>query len=152
MIKTCVGIVVQSLKHVRLFVTLWTTACQASLFFTISQRLLRLMSSESVMPSNHLSLCPPLLWLQAFPASGSFLMSWFFISACRSMGASAPTSVPTMNIQDWFSLGLTSLICLPSKGLSTVFSNSTVQKHQFLGAQPSLWSNSHTHTWLLEKP
>ena len=73
-----------------------------------------------------------------------------FISAGQSMGASAPASVPPVNIQDWFSLGLTSLICLQSKGLSTVFSNTTVQKYQFLGAQPSLWSNSHSHTWLLE--
>ena len=90
--------------------------------------------------------------LQSFSVWGSSLMSWFFISAGRSMGASAPASVPPMNIQDWFSLGLTSLICLRSKGLSTVFSNTTVQKYQFLGAQPSLWSNSHTHAWLLEKP
>ena len=109
MIKTCVGIVVQSLKHVRLFVTLWTTACQASLFFTISQRLLRLMSSESVMPSNHLSLCPPLLWLQAFPASGSFLMSQFFIAGGQSIGASISASHLPMKISfriDWFDLAI----------------------------------------------
>ena len=69
MMKTCVGTVVQSLKHVRLFVTLWTAACQSSLSFTISQRVLKLMSSESVMPSNHLILCPPLLlWPSSFPS------------------------------------------------------------------------------------
>ena len=88
---------------------------------------------------------------QSFPASGSFPMSQLLASGGQSIGASASTSVPPMNTQDW-SLGLTGLISLQSKGLSSVFSNSIVQKHQFFGAQLSLWSNSHIHTRLLEKP
>ena len=98
--------------------------------------------SSSVIP---FSSCLP-----SFPASGSFQMSQFFTSGGQSIEASA--SVLPVNIQDWFPLGLTGLISLQSKGLSRVFSNTTVQKHQFFGTQPSLWSNSHTHTWLLEKP
>ena len=90
--------------------------------------------------------------LQSFPASGSFQMSLFFTSGGQSIGASASTSVFPVNIQDWFSLGLTGLISLWSKGLSRVFSSTTDQKHQFFSAQLSLWSNSHIHTWLLEKP
>ena len=88
--------------------------------------------------------------LQSFPATGSFLMRWFFASGGQSMGVSE--SVLPMNIQDWFPLGWASLICLQSKGLLRVFSNTTVQKHQFFGAQPPLCSNSHLHIWLLEKP
>ena len=87
--------------------------------------------SSSVVP---FSSC-----LQSFPASGSFLMSQLFTSGGQSTGASTSASVLPMNIQDWFSLGLTGLTSLQSKGLSRVFSNTTVQKHQFLGAQPSLW-------------
>ena len=83
--------------------------------------------------------------LQSFPASGSFPISQFF-------GASASASFLPMNIQNWFPLGWTSWISLQSKGLSRVFSNTTVQKHQFFGTQLSLWPNSHIHTWLLEKP
>ena len=90
--------------------------------------------------------------LQSFPASGAFPMSQFFASGGQSIGVSASASVLPMNIQDWFPLGWTSWISFQSKGLSRVFSNSTVQKHQFFSAQPSLWSNSHIHTWLLEKP
>ena len=86
--------------------------------------------------------------LQSFPSSGSFPMSWLFPSGGQSIRASA--SVLPMNIQDCFPLGLTGLISLQSKGLSRVFSNTTVQKHQFFGAQFSLQSNSHIHTWLLE--
>ena len=88
--------------------------------------------------------------LQSFPASRSFLMSQFFTSGGQSIGVSDTASVLTMNNQDLFPLGLTGLILL-SKGLSRVFSNTTVQKHQSFDAQPSLWSNSHIHTWLLEK-
>ena len=84
------------------------------------------------------------------PASGSFLVSQFFASGGQSIRASA--SVLPMNIQGWFPLGWTGLISLLSKGLSRVFSNTTVQKHQFFGAQSSLWLNSHICTWLLEKP
>ena len=89
---------------------------------------------------------------QSFPASGSFLRSQLFTSGSQSIGASALASVLPMNIQDWFPLELTGLISSQSKGLSRVFSNTTVQKHQFFSAQFSLWSNCHNHTWLLEKP
>ena len=88
--------------------------------------------------------------LQPFPASGSFLVSPFFTSGSQSIGTSA--SVLPVNIQDWFPLGLIGLISLKSKGLSRVFSNTAVQKHPFFGTQLSLWSCSHIHTWLLEKP
>ena len=90
--------------------------------------------------------------LQSCPASRSFPMSQFFASGSPSIGASASASVLPVNIQDWFPLGLTGWISLQSKGLSRVFSNTTVQKHQFFSTQLSLWSNSHIHTWLLEKP
>ena len=93
----------------------------------------------------------PFFCLQYFPASGSFPMSQFFASGSRSIGASASASVLPMNIQDCFTLWLTGLI-LKSKGPSGVFSNTTTQKHQFFGAQPSLWSYIHIHSWLLEKP
>ena len=86
--------------------------------------------------------------LRSFPASGSFPVSWFFTSGGQSIGVSASASVLPMNAQDWFPLGWTGWISLQSKGLSRVFSNTTVQKHQFFGTQPSLWSNSHTRTWL----
>ena len=89
---------------------------------------------------------------QSFPASGSFPMSWLFTSGSQSIGSSASASVLSRNIQCWFPLGLTSLISLLSRELSGVFSRTTVQKHQFFGVHPSLWSNSYIHTWLLEKP
>ena len=90
--------------------------------------------------------------LQSFPASGSFKMSQFFTSGGQSFGVSTSTSVLPMNIQGWFPLGWTGWISLQSKGLSRVFCNTTVQKHQFFGAQLSSQSNSHSHTWPLEKP
>ena len=93
------------------------------------------------------SSCP-----QSFPASGSFQMIQFFTSGCQSIGVSASTPVLPMNTQDWSPLGWTGSISLQSKGLSRVFSNTTVQKHQFFDIQLSLQSNSHIHTWLLEKP
>ena len=99
-----------------------------------------------------LSSVPFTSCLQSFPASGSFQMSQIFTSGGQNIGASALGSVFPMNIQDWFPLGLIGLISLQSKGLSRVFSNITVQKHQFFSAQLSLWSNYHIHTWLLEKP
>ena len=89
---------------------------------------------------------------QSFPAWGSFQMSQFFASGGQSIRVSASASVLSMNTQDWFPLRLTGLISLHSKGLSRIFSNNTVQKHQFFSAQLSLWSKSHIHTWLLEKP
>ena len=128
--------------------TPWTAARQASLSITTSWSLLKLMSIESVMPSNHLILCHP---LQCFPESGSFLVIQFFASGGQSIGASVLASVLPMNTQDWSPLGWTGWISLQSKGLTRVFSNTTVQKHQFFGAHSSLWSNSHVHTWLLEK-
>ena len=100
--------------------------------------------SSSVIP---FSSC-----LQSCPASGSFPVCQFFASGGQSIGVSASASVLPMNIQDWFPLGLTGWISLQSKGLSRIFSNIIVQKHQLFGAQPSLWSNSHIHTWQLEKP
>ena len=121
------------------------------LSITNSRSSLRLVSIESVMPFSHLILCHPFFSrLQSFPASGSFPVSSFFTSGSQSIGASA--SVLPMNSQDWFPLGLTSLISLQSKGFSRVFSSTTIQKHQFFSAQPSLWSNSHISAWLLEKP
>ena len=102
--------------------------------------------------------CPPSQWchptisssvvtfsfcLSSFPARGSFPMSQFFTSGSQSIGASASASLFPMNIQDWFPIGLTGLISLKSKGLSRVFSNTTVQKHQFFGTQLSLWSNKN---------
>ena len=138
--------------HVQFFVTPWTAAHQASLSFTISWSLLKLMSIELVMPSNHLVLCCPFSCPQSFPSSGSFLVSWLFASGGQNIWASASASVLPMNIQGWFPLGLSGLISLLSKGLSRVFSSTTVQKHQFFGTQPSLESSSYIHTWLLEKP
>ena len=90
--------------------------------------------------------------LQSFPASGSFQTSQFFSSGGQSIGVSVSTSVFPMNIQNWFPLGGTGWISLQFKGLSRVFSNTTVQKHQFFGTQLSSQSNSHIHTWPLEKP
>ena len=89
--------------------------------------------------------------IQSFPTSGSFRMSQFSTSGGQSIGVSASASVLPMDIQDWFPLGLTSLSSLQSKGLR-VFSNTTVQKHQFFSTPLSLQSNCHIHTWLLEKP
>ena len=111
------------------------------------------MSIQSVIPSKPSHPLPPPSppVLNLFPASGSFPMSWLFISGGQSMGASASASVLPMNIQGLFSLGWTGLISLQSKGLSRDFSSATIPKHQFFGTQPSLWSNYHICTWLLEK-
>ena len=146
--------VVQLLSRVQLFVTPWIAARQASQSITNSRSLLKLVSIESVMPSNPLILCRPLLLPPSiFPSiPGSLHMGHFFESGSQTMGVSAPTSVLPMNIQDLFPSGWTDWISLQSKGLSRVFSNTTVQKHQFFDAQVSLWSNSHIHTWPLEKP
>ena len=130
----------------------WTAALQASLSFTIFGTLLKLMSIESVMPSNHLILHCPLLLLSSIFPSIRVCFPLSFASNVPSIGASASVSVLLMNIQGWFPLGLTGLISLQSKGLLRVFFNTTVQKHQFFGAQPSSQSNSHIHTWPQEKP
>ena len=133
--------------------TPWIEARQASLSITNSRSSLRLRSIESVMPSSHLILCHPLLLLPSlFPNIRVFQMSQFFTSGSQSIGGLVIASVPSMNIQDWFPLGLTGWISLQSKGLSRVFSNTTVQKHQFFGIQLSSQSNFHIHTWPLEKP
>ena len=106
--------------------------------------------SDAIQPSHPLSSPSP----PAFSLSQhqGFLMSQLFASGGLSIGASASASVLPMNNQGWFPLGLIGLIFLQSKGLSRVFSNTIVQKHQLFGIQPFLWSNSHIHTWLLEKP
>ena len=132
--------------------TPWTSACQASVSFTISQLLLILLSIKWVISSNYLSSVVPFSsCLQSFLAWGS-LMSQLIPSGGQSIGVSASASVRPMNIQDWFLLGLTGLISFQSKELSRVFSNTIVEKCQFFGPQFSIWSNSHVHTWLLEKP
>ena len=118
------------------------------------------LSCSSPTPRACSNSCPSSQWChptisscpQSIPGSGSFPVSQVFASGGQSIGASASASVLPMNIQDWFSLGLTIWISLQSKRLSRVFSNTTVQKHQFFDTQISLWFNSHIHTWLLEKP
>ena len=133
-------------------VTSWIAACPASLSYTNSLSSPKPMSIESVMPSNHLILYHLLLICpQSFPASGLF--KW--VSSSHQVAkvlVSASTSVFPMNTQDWSPLGWTDCTSLQSKGLSRVFSNITVQKHQFFSTQLSLQSNSHIHTWPLEKP
>ena len=121
---------VQSLSCVWLFATPWNAALQASLSITNSRNLPKLMSIESLMPSNHLILCHPLLLPPSiFPISSSFPLSQFFASRGQSIGVSASTSVLPRNTQDWSPLGWTGWISFQSKGLSRVFSNTTVQKH-----------------------
>ena len=136
---------VKSLSHVQLFETPWIAARQASVFITISRSSLRLMSIESVMPSSHLILGHPFLLLPPIPPSirvfsneSTLHMRWPKYWSF-SFSISPSKEIP-------------GLISLQSKGLSRVFSNTTVQKHQFLGTQPSSQSNSHIHTWPQEKP
>ena len=130
----------------------WTAAHQASLSFTVSHSLfISCPLSQWCHPTilsfvTHFSSCP-----QSFPASGSFPMSQLFASGGQIIGISTSASVLPRSIQGWFPLGLTGLISLQFKRLLRVFSNTTIQKHQFFGAQHSLWSNSHIHTLLLEK-
>ena len=152
-IFTCQVSSVQSLSRVRLFTIPWIAACQASLFITISRSSLRLTSIESVMPSSHLILSHPLLLLPPIPPSirvfsneSTLSMRWpkywsFSFSVIPSK--ETPGLIPS----EW-----TGWISLQSKGLSRVFSNTTVQKHQFFGTQLSSQSNSHIHTWPQEKP
>ena len=134
-------------SRVWLFMTPWITASQASLSIINSQSLPKLMSIESVMPSNnsssvvHFSPC-----LQFFP-SGFFQMSQPIASSGQNIGASASISVLQKNTQDWFPLGGNGWNSLQSKGLSSL-----LQHHEFFSPQLSLKSNSHIHTWLLEKP
>ena len=129
-------VVVQSLSHVCLFATPWTATCQASLSFTISQSLLKLMSIESMMPSNHLILCCLLLLLPLiFPSIRVFSDESALCLRWPNIRTSALASVPPMNTQGWFPLGLTDLISLLSKGLSRVFFSTKIRKHK--------WDNSN---------
>ena len=144
-ISSAYSFVLQSLNHVRLFVTPWTVACQASLSFIISQSLLKLMSIESVMPSNHLILCCPLLLPSIFPSIRVFSNEWApHIRWPKYWRFSFSISLSN-KYSELISFRLTGLTS-QSKGLSRVFSNTTVRKHQFFSAQSSLWSNSHIHT------
>ena len=135
--------------------SLWPHGLQHAKSSTISQNLLKFMSMHSCPSVSYLTIssfaAPFSFCLQSLPASMSIPMSQLFVSVCQSTGASASALVLPTNIQCWFPLGLTYLISLLSKGLSRVFSSTTIQKHQFFGVQPSLWSNSHLHTWPLEK-
>ena len=127
---------VQSLSSVRLFATPWTAARQASLSITNSRGLPKLMPIELVMPFNHLILCRPLLLpTSIFPSVRVFSNESVLWAGGKSIGVSASISVLLMNIQDWFPLSWTGWISLQSKGLSRVFSNTTVQKHQFFSTQ-----------------
>ena len=144
---------VWSLSCVWLFATPWMASCQASLSITNSRSSPKLMFFKSVMPSSHRILCCPLLFLPPIPPSirvfsneSSFHMRW------PKYWSFSLTSFLPMNTQDRSPLKWTGWISLQSKGLSRVFSNTTVQKHQFFGTQLSSQSNSHIHTWLLEKP
>ena len=144
---------VQSLSRIQLFATPWIAARQASLSINISRSLPRLTSIESVMLSSHLILCRPLLLLSPIlPASESFPMSQLFAWGGQSTGVSALASFLPKKSQGWSPLEWTGWISLQSKGLSRVFSNTTVQKHQFFSAQLSSQCNSHIHTWPQEKP
>ena len=144
---------IQSLSPVQLFATPWTAAHQASLSITNSRNSLKLRSIESVMPSSHLILCRPLLLLpQSLPVSESFPMSQLFAWGGQSTGVSALASFVLKKSQGWSLSECTGWISLQSKGLSRVFSNTTVQNHQFFGTQPYSQSNFHIHTWPLQKP
>ena len=144
-------VAVQLLSHVQQCASPGTAARQASLSFTISWNLSNSCPlSQWCRPTISSSVVPFSSCLQSFPASGSFPVNQFFTSGGQNMGASA--SVLPMNTHSWFPLRLTGLISFQFKGLSRVFSNTTIQKHQFFSAQPFLWSSSHIHTWLRGKP
>ena len=143
---------VQSLNHVQIFTTPWT-----AVYRLICPSLSPGVCSNSCHwvgdASNHLMLCHPFPLLPSiFPSIRIFSSESVLHIRWPNYWSFSFNISPSMNIQDWFPLGLTGLISLQSKGLSRDFSNTTVQKHQFFSAQFSLWSNSHTHTWLLEKP
>ena len=144
---------VQSLSRVWLFVTPLIAARQARLSITNSQHFLKLMPIESVMPFNRVTLCLPLLLLPSiFPSIRVFSIESFLPIRWPKYCSFSFSISPSNEYWGLISLGWTSWISLQSKGLSRVFSNTTVQKHQFFSAQLYLWSNSHIHTWLLEKP
>ena len=138
---------VQSLSHVQLFTTPWTAACQASLSITNSWSLLKLMSFELVMPSNHLILCHPLLLPPSIFPSIMVFSNELVLCIRWSKYWSFNFSISSSNeYSGLISLGWTGWISLQSKGLSRVFSNNMVQKHQFFSTQLFLQSNSHIHT------
>ena len=146
-------VVVQSLSCVPLFETPWTAACQASLSFANSWSLLKLMSIELVMPSNHLILCRPLLLLPSvFPSIRVFSSESALCIRWPKYCSFSFSISPSGGYSGLIPAGLTGLISLLSKGLSRVFFSTAIWKHQFVGAQLSFWSNSHIHTQLLEKP
>ena len=146
---------VQLLSCVQLFVTPGRNCSMPD--FLIPHQLLEITQThvhwvgDAIQPSHPLSSSSPPA-PKSVLAWGSFPVSQFFTSGGQSVGVPASTSVLPMNIQDWYPLGWTGWISLQSKGLSRVFSNTTVQKHQFFSAQPSSQSNSHIHTWPQEKP
>ena len=144
---------VQSHSRVRLFATPWIATCQASLSITNSQNSLRLTSIESVMPSSHLILCHHILLLPPIPPSIRVFSNESTLRMRRPKYWSFSFSIilPKKS-QDWSPSEWTGWISLQSKGLSRVVSNTTVQKHQFFGTQPSSQSNSRIHTWPQEKP
>ena len=144
---------VQSLSHVRLFLTPWIAACQASLSVTNSRSLLKLMFINLMMPSSHLIFCCSLLLLPPIPPIIKiFPVSQLFAWGGQTIGISVSASVLPMNTQDWFPLEWIDWISLQSKRLSRVFSITRVEKHQFFSAQLSSQPNSHIHRWPLEKP
>ena len=152
MARQCIISSVQSLSHVWLFVTPWIAAFQASLSITTSRSSLKLTSIESVMPSSHLILCHPHFLLPPIPPSirvfsneSTLRMRW------PKYWSFSFNIIPSKDTQGWSPLEWTGWMSLQSKGLSRFFSNTTVQKHQFFGAQLSSQSNSRIHTWLLEK-
>ena len=140
---------VQLLSHVQLFEAPWTAAHQASVSISNSQNLLNLMSIELVMPSNHLILCCPCLLLPSIlPSIRVFSKESIFHNRWPKYWTFSFSSsiIPSKGCSGLISYGIDWLISLQSKGLSRVFSNTTVQKHQFFGTQLSLWSDSHIHT------
>ena len=144
---------IQSLSRVRLFATPWTAACQASLSIINSRSLHKLMSIELVMPSNHLILCCPLLLLPSiFPNIKVFSNESVLCIRWPKYWSFSFSISPSNEHPGLISLRMDWLDLLAVQGLSRVFSKTTVQKHQFFGAQLSLQSNSDIHTWLLEKP
>ena len=150
--KWLVVVIVQSLSQVRLCDPM---KC-SMLGFSVQNYLPEFAKTHIHWVSDAIQQCQALLPFsscpQLFKASGSFPVSQLFTSGSQSIGVSISPSVLPVNIQDWSPLGWTRWITLQSKGLSGVFYSTTVRKHQFFSAQPSLWSNSHIHTWLLEKP
>ena len=145
-------VVVQSLNCIWPFATPWNAADQASLSFTISQSLLKLISIELMMLPNHLILCCPLLLLPSvFPSIRIFSSEWTLHITWPEYWSFSFNISPSNEHPGLISFRMDWLDLLAIQGLSRVFSNTTVQKHQFFSAQRSLWSDSHIHTWLLEK-